>query len=260
MSQKIIKIQPLTNIYIFVIRNQRNQNTLNIIVTGGTKGIGLAICRILYKNGASLATCSRNIDDLERLKKDLSSPHNDQKVYIKKTDVSKKDEVLEFARFAKSELGRIDVLINNAGLFLPGSVYDEEEGALEKMMNTNLYSAYHLTRQIVKGMIDQGSGHIINMCSIASIMAYPNGGSYSISKYAMLGFSKVLREELKDKGIRVTSVIPGATWTDSWKGADFPKQRLMPAEDIALAVYGAIEMSASAVVEEIIIRPQLGDL
>ena len=98
------------------------------------------------------------------------------------------------------------------------------------------------------------------MCSIASLNAYPNGGSYTISKFALLGFSKVLREELKDKGIRVTSVMPGATWSHSWDGADFPEDRLMKSEDIALVVSNAIDLSPNAVVEEIIIRPQLGDL
>jgi short-subunit dehydrogenase len=109
-------------------------------------------------------------------------------------------------------------------------------------------------------MLERGSGHIFNLCSIASIIAYPNGGSYSISKFAMLGFSKVLREELKTKGIKVTAVLPGATWSDSWAGADFPHSRLMDAEDIALAVWSTWQMGPSAVVEEIVVRPQLGDL
>jgi short-subunit dehydrogenase len=98
------------------------------------------------------------------------------------------------------------------------------------------------------------------MCSIASIMAYPNGGSYTISKFALLGFSKCLREEMKTKGIKVTAILPGATWSDSWRGADFPEKRLMEAIDIAKAVWSCYNMSDSAVVEELLIRPQLGDL
>ena len=98
------------------------------------------------------------------------------------------------------------------------------------------------------------------MCSVASILAYPNGGSYSISKFALLGFSKVLREELKTQGIKVTAILPGATWSDSWQGVDFPEDRLMQASDIALAVWSAYNLSRAAVVEELLIRPQLGDL
>jgi short-subunit dehydrogenase len=131
---------------------------------------------------------------------------------------------------------------------------------LETLMEVNLYSAYYLTRAVLPLMLPQRAGHIFNMCSIASIIAYPNGGSYTISKFALLGFSKSLREEMKPKGIKVTAILPGATWTDSWRGADFPENRLMQASDIAKAVWAAYQMSGAAVVEELVIRPQLGDL
>ena len=150
--------------------------------------------------------------------------------------------------------------MNNAGVFLPGALGEEAEGGLEQMINTNLYSAYHLTRAILPAMLPQKKGHIFNMCSIASKIAYPNGGSYSISKFALLGFSKVLREELKEEGIKVTAILPGATWSNSWAGVELPESRLMQANDIAIAVVAALKMSPSAVVEDIVIRPQLGYL
>jgi short-subunit dehydrogenase len=128
------------------------------------------------------------------------------------------------------------------------------------MMNTNLYSAYHLTRAIVPFMTSSTKAHIFNMCSIASTTAYPNGGSYSISKFALLGYTKVLRQELKEKAIKVTAIMPGATWSDSWAGVDLPHERLMEAVDIADSVWSAYQLGKSAVVEEIVIRPQLGDL
>jgi short-subunit dehydrogenase len=131
---------------------------------------------------------------------------------------------------------------------------------LESMIDGNLYSAYHLTRALIPTLLKSPTPHIFNMCSIASKIAYPNGGSYSISKFALLGFTKVLREELKDKGVKVTAILPGATWSNSWAGADLPHERIMEANDIAIAVWSAIQMSPSAVVEEIILRPQLGDL
>ncbi|MGB5007050.1 MAG: SDR family NAD(P)-dependent oxidoreductase, partial [Ferruginibacter sp.] len=103
-------------------------------------------------------------------------------------------------------------------------------------------------------------GHIFNICSIASLNAYPNGGAYGISKYAMYGFSKNLREEMKHHGIKVTHVLPGAAFTDSWSGSDIDPKRIMEATDIAKMVYAAAHLSPQACVEEIILRPQLGDL
>ena len=98
------------------------------------------------------------------------------------------------------------------------------------------------------------------MCSISSIRAYPNGGSYAISKFALLGFSKVLREELKAFNIRVTAILPGATKTASWDGVNLPEDRFMAVEDVADTVYAAYALSGRSVVEEVLIRPQLGDI
>jgi len=103
-------------------------------------------------------------------------------------------------------------------------------------METNLYSAYYLTRALIGNMIKRKYGHIFNICSIASLQAYPTGGSYTISKFALYGMTKALREEMKKHGIRVTAVLPGATLTSSWDGVDLPPGRLMKPEDIADAI------------------------
>ena len=152
------------------------------------------------------------------------------------------------------------MLVNNAGIFTPGSIYNEEEGLLEKMMDTNLYSAYHLTRTLVPEMIKAKKGLIVNMCSIASLHAYKNGGSYSITKFALMGFHKNLREELKPHGIKVMSIYPGAVMTDSWGDFDNSSKRIMEVNDVAGMVLAASKLSPQAVVEDIIIRPLLGDL
>ncbi len=232
---------------------------MTAVITGGTKGIGRAIADLLASKGINLFVCSRNESDLKEMKSTIEK-NNNAKVYTAVVDMSKKSEVQAFAANILKEVEQVDIIINNAGMFIPGALAEEEDGALEQMINTNLYSAYYLTRALLPGMMNQGHGHIFNMCSIASKIAYPNGGSYSISKFALLGFSKVLREELKEKGIKVTSILPGATWSNSWAGVDLPRERLMEAEDIAIATWGALQMSSSAVVEEIILRPQLGDL
>ncbi len=233
---------------------------MNVIVTGGTKGIGRAIVDLFFDKGANIAVCARNNDDLEALETQLKAKNAQRSIITKSVDVSQSSQIIEFGAHVVDSWGAVDVLINNAGVFLPGEILQESTGALEKMIETNLYSAYHLTRVIAPAMISKEKGHIFNMCSIASQIAYPNGGSYSISKFALLGFSKVLREELKNKGVKVTSILPGATWSNSWKGVDLPQNRLMQASDVANIIWSAYNTLPSAVIEEIVLRPQLGDL
>ena len=233
---------------------------MNTVITGSSKGIGKALAIRFAEEGHNLALCARNLKDLELLKSELIIINPNITIFLKSVDVSSINEVKSFAAFVKDSFGHIDVLINNAGIFLPGFVTNEAEGTLEQMIETNLYSAYYLSRELVPVMVENKSGHVFNMCSIASKIAYPNGGSYSISKFALLGFSKVQREELKDKGIKVTAVLPGATWSDSWQGVILPSERLMEARDIANVIWSAYSLGPSAVVEEIVIRPQLGDL
>ena len=228
------------------------------VVTGGTKGIGRAIIERFAAADFDIATCARKEADLSELKSAIEKKHL-VKVTTFTADMSNKEHIQQFAEKVK-QLQPVEVLVNNAGYFIPGSVLDEADGALESMINTNLYSAYHLSRQLVPTMRALKSGHVFNMCSIASIMAYPNGGSYAISKFGLLGFSKVLREELKAHGVRVTSVLPGATLTASWDGVDLPDERLMKPEDVAETIFSAYSLSKQSVVEEILIRPQLGDL
>jgi NADP-dependent 3-hydroxy acid dehydrogenase YdfG len=230
------------------------------VITGATKGIGRAIAEALATEGYDLAVCSRNADDLDALKMDFADRFPESQVIVKVVDVSQKKEVVEFAQLIINQWNRVDVLVNNAGVFIPGSIKDEADDALETMLNVNVMSAYNLTRALLPTMLARKRGYIFNLCSAASIRSYTNGGSYSISKFALLGFSKNLREELKETGIKVTSILPGATWSDSWAGFEAPESRLMQARDIAEVVVSALRMSASAVIEEILMRPQLGDL
>ena len=220
-----------------------------IVVTGGTKGIGLAIVDEFVRQGFDAVVCSRNVEGVNGANRlpfaaDLST----------RAGV---DALVDYIR----TLGRpVSVLINNTGTFLPGQINNEAEGTFETMMNTNVASAYHLTRGLVGEMMARREGHIFMMCSTASITAYTNGGSYCISKFALLGMSRVLREELKPHGVKVTAILPGATLTASWEGTDLPEDRFMKATDVAATVWGAYTLSKSAVIEEILMRPQLGDI
>jgi len=230
-----------------------------VVVTGGSKGIGKAIIERFAKEGFDIATCSRKQSDLTELKLHVEKSY---KVNVNTfvADVADKKQVFGFTDFIQQLNRQVDVLVNNAGYFEPGQVTEEDDGVLEKMINSNLYSSYNTTRGLVGAMKSRRWGHIFTICSIASIKAYPNGGSYAISKFALLGFTKVLREELKEYGIRVTAVLPGATKTSSWDETDLPDSRFIKPEDVAEAVYGAYSLSSHTVVEEILIRPQLGDI
>lgn len=235
-----------------------NTNQL-VIVTGGTKGIGRAMVDAFAKEGFDIATCSRNEEDLLRTKKEVELASR-VVVHTMKADLSEKSATLAFISFVKTLGKKVTVLINNTGAFVPAPIHEEEDGLLETMINTNLYSAYYLCRGFIPEMKARRSGHIFNICSVASIKAYPTGGSYSISKFAMYGLTKGLREEMKPHGVKVTAILPGATQTSSWDGEKVEEGQLMKPEDIAELVWASYSLSRRSVVEDIVVRPQLGDI
>ena len=233
---------------------------MNAVITGASRGIGEATARIFALHGFDLLLTSRNeeklLNTIGELKREFPNVSVDGKAF----DLGSKQQALLFGQWVNHNADTIDVLVNNAGNFIQGNVSDEPDGALEELMGVNLYSAYHITRTVLPKMVRTGAGHIFTLCSIASLGAYPNGGAYSISKFALLGFTKNLRKEMQPHGIKVTAIIPGAAYTDSWKSSGLPETRFMEADDIAKAIYHATLLSPQATVEEIIIRPQLGDL
>lgn len=232
---------------------------MKVVVTGASKGIGKAIASIFAANGHDLFLCSRGEVALYKTMEELQTRYPAVTVKAKPFDLSTKEGAAGLAAWCLSEAVP-DVVINNAGAFEPGSIYNERDGLLEEQLAINLFSAYHFTRAILPPMIERKSGHLFNICSIAALKAYANGGSYSISKYALHGFSKNLREEMKPFNIKVTAVFPGAVLTDSWGDFDNSAHRIMEADDIAQLVYAAAQLSPGACVEDIVVRPQLGDL
>lgn len=246
-------------IVIKITKNSMHMNNRFAVVTGASQGIGAAIATKLAQQGFSLAICARNERSLLAAA-DSFLAAGSPRVETMVCDLSLPESSRAFAGFVSSRVERLDILVNNAGLFLPGKLCEEPDGQLRMMLQLNLISAYEITRGLVPQMKKQQSGHIFNICSVASLKAYPDGGAYSISKYALLGFSDNLREELKEDGIRVTSLCPGATHSRSWEGSGVPESRIMKASDIAETLWSAYTLSANAVVETVIIRPQLGDL
>jgi len=229
----------------------------NAIITGATKGIGRALVERFAQEGYNIAFCARTAADVAAFAEELQSKYGVQ-VIAQAIDMGQKKAVKNFAQSVLQTWQQVDVVVNNAGVFIPCELTDPStEAAFETMLDLNLLSAYYLTQQVLPSMLERGSGHVFNMCSIASIMPY---GAYAVSKHALLGFSRALREEVKEKGIRVTAVMPGATYTASWSGTELPEERFMKAEDIAQSVWDIYQLSPQTVVEELILRPQLGDI
>lgn len=231
----------------------------NLIITGGTRGIGLATVKTFAAKGFNVAFCARDKTTIEKLLDELKVAYPQQTFLGVPTDLTIKQEVEEFADTVLKQFASINLLVNNAGIFEPGGISTEAEGVFERQMATNVSSAYYLTRALLPH-IKNSSGHIINICSTASFIPYVNGGSYCISKFALLGLGKVLREELKPRGIRVTSIMPGATLTDSWAGTDLPPSRFMQANDVAQAIWDLNHLPPTSVIEELIMRPMKGDI
>jgi NADP-dependent 3-hydroxy acid dehydrogenase YdfG len=233
---------------------------MNAIVTGAGKGIGRAIAMKLASMGYNLWVGSRTESELQTLATEIKQQFPAREVYYSVFDASLKESCIAFVNDCLQTLDRVDILVNNAGSYIPGDLALEEDNRLEQLLQVNLLSAYHITRALLPAMKKQQQGLIVNMSSVAGMKPYEHGGSYSISKFALTGFSKNLREELKTFGIKVTTIYPGATFTNSWQGSGIEPSRIMQAEDIALVVGMLVQLSPQAVVEEIVLRPLLGDI
>lgn len=225
-----------------------------VVITGISRGIGLAIAERFDATGYAIVGCASSTQSMNEVRQ--AHPH----WRMFQVDMADKAAVQAFGQDVLTLPGEVEILINNAGKFLPGQIQDEADAVFEEQMQLNLASAYHLTRALLPSFIKRRSGTIVNICSTASITPYTNGGSYCISKYALLGLTQVLREELKPHNIRVVAVLPGATHTSSWAGSTLPTERFMQAADVAEAVHMACSLPQGTVVEQILLRPILGDI
>ncbi len=229
-----------------------------IVVSGASKGIGKAVALKFAEAGFSVAIYARNEEALRETKAELLKAGAPD-VMAKVVDASVPGEALRFGEDVLAKWRGIQVLVNNVGIFTPDNILNSPLSALQKMMQVNLYSAYELTGILQAAMPADGKSYIFNICSTASLQAYPAGNLYAITKHALLGFSRGLREELKGQ-IRVSAILPGAVYTDSWKGTDLPQNRFMATEDIAAMIWQAWQTSPRTVVDELILRPMQGDI
>lgn len=230
-----------------------------IVITGASQGIGAAIAlKFAEKPRTTLALIARNGVKLEQVA--TQCREKGAETFVFPCDVTNRSAVAYASSHILSDLGIPHILINNAGLFQPGSFFETDASDFQKQLDVNLTSAFHVAKAFVPEMAAEKRGHVFFMASVASIKAYEGGVAYCAAKHGLLGLSRVIREETKDKGIRVSTLLPGATLTPSWEGTQEPEARFMSAEDIAQSVWDIYHLSDRTVVEEIVLRPQLGDL
>ena len=231
----------------------------NVVVTGASRGIGFAVAQRFAAEGHNLVIISRNPDHLQTAKSQLEVAGAESVLAIA-ADLSDRNDITHGITQIQAAFSEIHVLVNNAGLFLGGTMMEEPAGQFASLININVISAYEMTRGLWSMMKNVPRAHVFNMCSIASITAYAAGGSYSVAKFALLGFSKSLRLEGMPHGIRVTALLPGATLTDSWAGVDLPPSRFMDPKEVAETLYTAFAINETTVMEEVLLRPILGDI
>jgi len=230
------------------------------LVTGATKGMGRAISIALAREGYKIIACARNQDSLKQLQADILNEVSNSETFIQRCDFSVPSQVKELTSWLAINSLHVDVLVNNVGLFIPGSILNEADDVLAKHMQVNLFAPHHLSVYLGRKMRERKSGHIFTISSVASQNAIVTAGSYSVTKYALAGLTAVLREELKKDNVKVTEIIPGSTLTSSWEGTTVSKDEFVLPEDIAQALLSILNMSPGANVDEIVIKPIRGQI
>jgi NAD(P)-dependent dehydrogenase (short-subunit alcohol dehydrogenase family) len=230
-----------------------------VVVTGASQGIGRAIAEAFAgEPDSKLALVSRNEQKMRETAAACNARGAETRYFV--CDVTDEAAVDAMARDVLERWGAPDVLVNNAGAFRPGGLREMSPSTFREQVEANLTSAFIVTKAFLDPMIEAGRGDIFFMGSVASIKAYPGGVAYCASKHGLLGLARVVREETKEKNIRVTTLLAGATFTASWEGSGLPEERFMPPEDIARSVLDVYHLDPRTVVEEILLRPRLGDI
>ena len=215
-----------------------------VLITGASQGIGEAIAQVFAEEvrGVQLALVARNEKKLKTVARACAKRAGGG------------------AAAVTERFGAVDVLINNAGAFAMAPFLETSVAEFDRMVATNLRSAFLVTRALVPAMVKRKRGDVFFMSSIAGLEAYPQSAAYCAAKFGVTGLAKVVRAETKAVGVRVCCVHPGATWSPSWSASGVAPERLMPAAEVARAVLEVYRLTRTTVVEEIVLRPQLGDL
>lgn len=231
-----------------------------MVITGASQGIGAAIAAAFAREiaGVRLALVARTEAGLLRTAAVCRRAGAAAEIFL--CDVGNAASVELMAAAVMARWGVPQVLVNNAGKFSARPFLETTAEDFDAMIGANLRSMFLVSRAFAPGMAARGSGDIFNMGSVAGLRAFPGGTGYCAAKFGVTGLSKVVREELKQFGIRVTCVYPGATVSPSWNGSGVPEERMMPAGDVARAFVMAYQLSRRTVLEEITLRPIGGDL
>ncbi len=230
------------------------------LVTGASRGIGCAIARALLDEGAHTFLVSRRREAVRKLAAAWNAAGG--RAEALSADVTREREVYGLIARVKKRSGRLDILINNAGVF---TYKPFEKTTLEDWrsnIDTNLTGTFLCTRAALPLLKRKRGGHILNIISVAGREAYENCSAYCASKFGALGLSRVLAEELRPFGIRVTAILPGPVRTKMIQklGLRVPKGRILEPEDVARAVVEALTQPQRASLEEIVLRPARGSL
>jgi 3-oxoacyl-[acyl-carrier protein] reductase len=223
------------------------------LVTGASRGIGLAVAKSLAAMGAKIALCARDRERLDAAAADLEQ--GGASVVAVPADVSRTAEIGRLVERTEQFLGPIEVLVNNAGVGVFGPIQEASEANWDAVLDTNLKSVFLLSRAVAPGMISRRGGHIVNIASLAGKNAFAGGGIYCASKWGLLGLTECMAEDLRPFGIRVSAVCPGSVATDfSPHSTKDPKKMLQP-EDVAHVVAMILTQAPQSFISEVLLRP-----
>ena len=222
------------------------------LVTGGSRGIGRAIALRLASLGASVAICGRDIAMLSSTGSALKG--TGARTLSQVADVTRAADIEALVSKTQSELGPITILVNNAGIGLFGPAHEKSETDWDRVLDTNLKSAFLVSRAVVPGMIQRGGGDIINISSLAGKNAFAGGGLYCASKWGLQGLSACMAEDLREHGIRVSIICPGSVATEFSSRPKDPAKVLAP-EDVAHAVAMILTQGPRSFLSEVHVRP-----
>jgi len=224
------------------------------LVTGGSRGIGRAIASKLASLGALVAICGRDAARLEESAAALRALGARAEAF--RADVTNASEVGALVRDVETKVGPMAIVVNNAGIGLFGPVHEKTEEEWDRLMNTNLKSVFLVSKAVVPGMIQRGGGDIVNVSSLAGKNAFAGGGIYCASKWGLQGLSGCMAEDLREHGIRVSTVCPGSVATEfSGRGSKDPTKVLRP-EDVAHAVGMLVTQGEQSFISEVHLRPR----
>ena len=231
-----------------------------VLITGASQGIGAAIAKVFAQKvaGVRVALVARNEKNLAVVARGCVKAGAVAEVF--RCDVADEAEVTAMHAAVIKRFGGVDVLVNNAGVFAGAKFEDVAVAEFDRIVAANLRSAFLVTKAFLPAMRRRKRGDVFFMSSIAGLAAYPNGAAYCAAKFGVTGLAQVLRAEMKGTGIRVCCVHPGATWSPSWSQSGVARERIMPAEDVARAFLDIWRLSRRTVVEEIVLRPEQGDV